>query len=52
MKITCERVGEWGEYPLYLAQDVYLDLRAYGTSHYQAISNVLGLRQAWQLESK
>jgi hypothetical protein len=50
LKVTCEKVGVWGPYPLYEARDATTRLKATGTSHQQAISNLLGLIKGWQDE--
>ncbi len=45
MKITCTKlIQTWGNiYPLYEAVDAVTGFRAKGTTHIQAISNLLGL---------
>jgi hypothetical protein len=48
VKISCEYVGDWeNSYPLYRADDLVSGFTAYGTTHHQAISNVLGLVKNW-----
>jgi len=51
MKIVCEPVTDWDNtYKMYRAKDEVTGLEAYGVTHEQAISNVLGLLQVNQWE--